>query len=261
MRSGNIQAKQWGPLEFSFYLVSTFTSMEMLVITWITSLPCPLNNCQRPCRKPLASTLGGDERLELTHKVERYSEAVMTLPLKSNWLICRKAMMLTLSMSLLPTCNTKHSHGFTTHQRTASTTQTAFVILYKKWILPCFKHVETWRLSNCKHTASRLHSLHCALSAQGWWQRVKRNSGEAPKAHSVLAEAELHTHNCLMSEQSQYLPSVPRAAHGYVRVSVEISITNMLTSQYSYFKPMKLLMLLQNCLQNTCASKIKLPSE
>lgn len=41
----------------------------------------------------------------LTKRVGRCSDKVTILPLRSNWLICLKAMMLTPSMSLLPTYN------------------------------------------------------------------------------------------------------------------------------------------------------------
>lgn len=39
---------------------------------------------QKNIGKPTANTLDKDERLELTHNVERYSEDVITFPLKSN---------------------------------------------------------------------------------------------------------------------------------------------------------------------------------
>lgn len=65
---------------------------------------------QKNIGKPKANTLDKDRRFELTHNVDRYSEDVITFPLKSNWLICRNAIILISPMSLFPTCNRQQSH-------------------------------------------------------------------------------------------------------------------------------------------------------
>lgn len=46
--------------------------------------PFPVTLQKKIIVKAVTNTLDKDERLELTHKVERYSEAVITFPLKSN---------------------------------------------------------------------------------------------------------------------------------------------------------------------------------
>lgn len=129
----------------------------------------------RTVMKPTANAFNNDERLELTHNVERYSEDVITFPLKSNWLICRNAIIFTSPMSLFPTCNIKHNHVSTNRgavNRTPSTTQILLNCLNKKCILFYTNHMETWRLSKCKYFSSRVNSLQlktCTLSVQDWW--------------------------------------------------------------------------------------------
>lgn len=57
-------------------------------------------NERKVCR---IGNAGITDRETPTESVGRCSGDVMTFPLRSNWLICLKAMMLTPSMSLLPT--------------------------------------------------------------------------------------------------------------------------------------------------------------
>lgn len=57
-----------------------------------------------------------ENRSGLTHRVGRCSEEVITLPLRSKWLIWRKAIIFTSSMSLLPTYNTHKHRQFDTGQ-------------------------------------------------------------------------------------------------------------------------------------------------
>lgn len=74
----------------------------------IAAMRSPAEETQR-----FLKMLGQRETSSRTDSVGRCSGDVMTFPLRSNWLICLKAMMLIPSMSLLPTWERAHQSYFT----------------------------------------------------------------------------------------------------------------------------------------------------